>query len=157
MSFNESNNNNNNNKNNSFHQALHFLSTSKFFGNGRKLKTQTNQIEDSIFHEKNNTTSMLLSSSINKLSIELDEGFSPCTTRSNSNITISSLLSEDLLLSPIPTPSTSTDTLDLIKEEQVKPWKLSKDGSIRNDDYFFMDREDLYPINKTTNKKIIER
>ncbi|CAO3655507.1 unnamed protein product [Mucor hiemalis] len=144
-------------KNNSFHQAFHFLSSSNFFGS-RKLKTQINRVDDSTFHEKDNTTKLLLSSPTNKLLIERGEGFSPCTTRSNSNITINSFLSEDLdlLLSPIPTPSTSTDTLEL-KEDLEKPWKLLKDGSIRNDDYFFMDRQDLYPVHTTTNNKIVER
>lgn len=144
-------------KNNSFHQAFHFLSSSNFFGS-RKLKTQINRVDNSIFHEKDNTTKLLLSSPTNKLSIERVEGFSPCTTRSNSNITINSFLSEDLdlLLSPIPTPSTSTDTLEL-KEDLEEPWKLLKDGSIRNDDYFFMDRQDLHPVHTTTNNKIVER
>lgn len=65
---------------------------------------------------------------------------SPFTSRSNSNITINSLLS------PIPTPSTS-----ITYSEKEEPWRLLDDGHIHHD-YFFMDRQDLYTMND-----IIER
>ncbi|KAI7892105.1 rab-GTPase-TBC domain-containing protein [Mucor mucedo] len=65
---------------------------------------------------------------------------SPFTSRSNSNITINSLLS------PTPTPSTS-----ITYSEKEEPWRLLDDGHIHHD-YFFMDRQDLYTMND-----IIER
>lgn len=70
------------------------------------------------------------------------EEISPFTSRSNSNITINSLLSA----SPTPTPSTS-----ITFSEKEEPWRLLDDGNIHHD-YFFMDRQDLYTMND-----IIER
>jgi hypothetical protein len=133
-------------ENNSLHQAFQYLSVSANNIFSRKSKNIISS--EDIAH--NNKEPKLLNK-INDSHLSIIEDFSPCTTRSNSNITIHSLLSQDDdLLSPIPTPSTSKD---IIEEE---PWRLLHDGNIYHDDYFFMDRQDLQ--HTTVNKdSMIER
>lgn len=137
------------NNSNSLHQAFQYL---KIFSRKSKNNTATISIE------RNNKTALSNNDKINDSDLSMvedDNDFSPYTTRSNSNITINSLSSQDDdLLSPIPTPSTSTD---IIEEE---PWRLLNDGNIYHDDYFFMDRQDLYNTTSSTSihkNSIIER
>lgn len=75
-----------------------------------------------------------------KSKIVSSQEISPFTSRSNSNVTINSLLS------PTPTPSTS-----ITFSEKEEPWRLLDDGNIHHD-YFFMDRQDLYTMNDTTER-----
>lgn len=106
---------------NGLHQAFQYLSnisTNNIFN--RKTKNVLHEIE---------THSIITQE-------ESVEDYSPFTSRSNSNITISSIE----FSTPIPTPSNSTC---LEKEE---PWKLLDDGNIHHE-YFFSDRQDLYTMN----------
>lgn len=117
---------------NGLHQAFQYLSTlsahSLFNRKSKKLLL-------------NDTRSIMTQED----SSSLEDDYSPFTSRSNSNITISSI---EYTTSPTPTPSIST-TNDTTHE----PWRLLEDGQI-HDEYFFSDRQDLL---YTTMNDIIER
>ncbi|KAI8061230.1 hypothetical protein BDF21DRAFT_135500 [Thamnidium elegans] len=106
---------------NGLHQAFQYLSTLSAHG---------------IFSRKPNSLHEPETHSI--ITQESVEDYSPFTSRSNSNITISSIDS--------PTPS-----IHCLEE----PWRLLEDGNIQHD-YFFSDRQDLYNNNDQIERFVIK-
>jgi hypothetical protein len=114
---------------NGFHQAFSYFST--ISANSLFSRKATTKSKDS-FVVKDTSLSSL--PPLSKISLDDDEedDDSPFTSRSNSNITISSLLNDD--------------DNGLVEGEEEEPWKLlfNKDIQYQNKDYFFMDRQDLH-------------
>ncbi|GAA5804264.1 hypothetical protein HPULCUR_009751 [Helicostylum pulchrum] len=102
-------------ENNGLHQAFQYLSS-------LSAHSIFSRKSNSILHEPETHSIITTQESV--------EDFSPFTSRSNSNITISSSIDS-------PTPS-----IHCLEE----PWRLLEDGNIQHD-YFFSDRQDLYNNN----------
>lgn len=110
-------------ENNGLHQAFQYLST-------LSAHSIFSRKSNSLLHEPE-THSILTQESV--------EDFSPFTSRSNSNITISSIDS--------PTPS-----IHCLEE----PWRLLEDGNLQHD-YFFSDRQDLYNGNNDQIERFVTK